>query len=430
MRALRTILVLVLTSSLASSGRAGEPAETMARIAHNMVSEGNNRFALQLYQQLRRTEGNLFFSPYSVSTALDMTYAGAAGQTERQMAETLCLPTSSAVLEKMGVTGTPMTQEEFAGAFGAIIKALNAQAENGPYQLSVANALWGQAGYAFLPPFTDLVETEYGGKLREMDFVRATEQARQTINAWVAQQTNDKIRDLIARGVLGPTTRLVLTNAIYFKGNWASQFEERRTRPEPFTLLNGDEIQTAMMNQKAEFRYAQVGANHDSPVQILELPYVDEVLSMVILLPKAHDGIKQLESDLNAENLAKWLGGLRQREVKVTLPKFKMTSKFSLQGVLGAMGMRDAFAPAANFSGMTGNRDLFISDVIHQAYVDVNEEGTEAAAATGVVMKLTSAIPDQTPVFRADHPFVFLIRDSQSGSILFFGRVMDPRSDT
>jgi serpin B len=323
-----------------------------------------------------------------------------------------------------------MTPEEFAEAFGAIIKALNAQAEKGPYQLSVANALWGQAGYAFLPAFTDLVETEYGGRLREMDFVRAAEQARQTINAWVARQTNDKIRDLIARGVLGSTTRLVLTNAIYFKGDWARQFEEKRTRPEPFTLLDGDAIQTAMMNQKAEFRYAQVGANDDSPLQVLELPYVDKVLSMVILLPQVHDGIRQLETDLNPENLARWLGALHQREVKVTIPKFKMTSKFSLQGVLGAMGMRDAFSTAADFSGMTGDRDLFISDVIHQAYVDVNEEGTEAAAATGVVMRLTSAIPDQTPVFRADRPFIFLIRDDQSGSILFLGRVMDPRSDT
>ncbi|UCD51308.1 MAG: serpin family protein [Phycisphaerales bacterium] len=426
MRTFRTILVLVLAGTLASNGRAGEPAETMAKVAPNLVVEANNRFALQLYQQLRTSEGNLFFSPYSVSAALAMTYAGAAGQTEKQMAETLCLPTSPEVLEQMGAPGTPMTQEEFAEAFGAIIKALNAQAESGSYQLSVANALWGQAGYAFLPAFTDLVETEYGGRLREMDFVRAAEQARQTINAWVARQTNDKIRDLIARGILGATTRLVLTNAIYFKGNWARQFEEKRTRPEPFTLLDGDEIQTAMMNQKAEFRYAQVGANDDSPLQVLELPYVDEALSMVILLPGARNGITQLEAGLNAEKLTAWLSRVRKREVKVTMPKFKMTRKFSLQRVLAAMGMRDAFSTAADFSGMTGGRDLFISDVIHQAYVDVNEEGTEAAAATGVVMKLTSAIPDQTPIFRADHPFVFLIRDSQSGSILFLGRVMNP----
>jgi len=426
MRTFRTILALALTSTLASESRAATPAETLNQAAAGVVVEGNDLFALRLYQQLRTAEGNLFFSPYSISTALTMTYAGAGGQTEKQMAQALCLPTSPEVLEKLGATGKPMTREEFAEAFGAIIKGLNAQAEKGHYQLSVANALWGQAGYAFLPTFTSLVETEYGGRLREMDFVQAAEQARQTINAWVARQTNDKIRDLVSRGILGPTTRLVLTNAIYFKGDWASQFREDRTGPEPFTRSDGSEIQTAMMNQKASFRYAEVGANDDSPVKVLDLPYVDEALSMIILLPQAHDGIALLEERLNAGNLATWLGELRKQEVKVTLPRFKMTSKFNLQEVLTALGMGEAFTSTADFSGMTGRRDLCISNVIHQAYVDVNEEGTEAAAATGVVMKLTSVRLDETPVFRADHPFVFMIRDNQSGSILFLGRVMSP----
>jgi len=428
MRTSRTTLALMLMGACVSCS-AGEPVETMARIAHNMVVDGNNRFSVRLYQQLRTTDGNLFFSPYSISTALAMTYAGARGTTETQMAEALCFPTSRGVLEEMGATGAPMTQEEFAEAFGGIIKDLNAQGEEGKYQLKVANALWGQAGYAFLSTFVRLVETEYGGTLREMDFAQAAEQVRQTINTWVARQTNDKIRDLIGRGTLDAATRLVLTNAIYFKGDWATQFKESRTRPEPFTLLDASEIQVPMMNQKAKFRYADVGANNHSPLQILELPYVGETLSMVILLPKTLDGITRLETDLNAENLAVWLRGLRKKEVRVTLPKFKMTSKFNLQRVLAGMGMADAFSGAADFSGMTGHRDLFISDVIHQAYVDVNEEGTEAAAATGVVMKLTSMRPDSTPVFRADHPFVFMIRDNKSGSILFLGRVMNPPSD-
>jgi len=406
MRTSRTTLALMLMGACVSCS-AGEPVETMARIAHNMVVDGNNRFSVRLYQQLRTTDGNLFFSPYSISTALAMTYAGARGTTETQMAEALCFPTSRGVLQEMGATGAPMTQEEFAEAFGGIIKDLNAQGEEGKYQLKVANALWGQAGYAFLSTFVRLVETEYGGTLREMDFAQAAEQVRQTINTWVARQTNDKIRDLIGRGTLDAATRLVLTNAIYFKGDWATQFKESRTRPEPFTLLNGDTVPVPMMHQKEMFRYAEVGANNHSPLQILELPYVGETLSMVILLPKTLDGITRLEA----------------------IPKFKMTSKFNLQRVLAGMGMANAFSGAADFSGMTGQRDLFISDVIHQAYVDVNEEGTEAAAATGVVMKMTSMRPDSTPVFRADHPFVFMIRDNKSGSILFLGRVMNPPSD-
>jgi serine protease inhibitor len=430
MRALRIVSAFVLAGVCISCSGTGEPVETMARIAPNMVVEGNSSFAMQLYQQLRTTDGNLFFSPYSISTALAMTYAGAKGQTEKQMAETLWLPTSRDVLEKANITGAPMTPQEFAEVFGSVIRDLNAQGTEGQYQLSVANALWGQAGCAFLPTFVRLLDTEYGGKLREMDFAQAAEQARQTINTWVAQQTNDKIRDLIGRDTLDATTRLVLTNAIYFKGNWATQFKESRTRPEPFTPLNGDTVQTPMMHQKEKFRYAEVRANDDSPLQVLELPYVGETLSMVILLPKALDGITRLEADLNTENLAAWLSELHKQEVKVTIPKFKMTRKFNLQRVLTAMGMSDAFSEAADFSGMTGHRDLFISDVVHQAYVDVNEEGTEAAAATGVVMKLTSMRPDNTPVFRADHPFVFMIRDNESGSILFLGRVMNPQSDS
>jgi serpin B len=316
-----------------------------------------------------------------------------------------------------------MTPEQFARAFGQIIKDLNARGGQGKYELRVANALWGQKDYEFLKPFIRLVEKQYGGKLQPVDFVAAREKARQTINSWVEKQTNDKIKDLISPGVLDAMTRLVLTNAVYFKGNWASQFEEDRTRDEPFTLPTGDKVQTPMMNQKAEFGYAE-----NDKLQVLEMPYVGEELSMVVLLPRKADGLGPVEKDLSADALTRWLAGTRRREVIVAIPKFKLTDKFSLESVLTAMGMRDAFSRSADFSGMTGGRDLFISAVIHQAYVDVNEEGTEAAAATGVVMRLTSALPDRIPVFRADHPFLFLIRDKTTGSILFLGRVMNPQS--
>lgn len=422
MKTLSTAMIGMMVIGCAAHGSADEKAE-IAAAAHQAVVDGNYRFALALYEKLRTGDGNLFFSPYSVSTALAMTYAGARGETERQMAETMWYPTSTEVLEKLGVAGKPMTAEEFAGAFGQIIRDLNARGGTDAYELRVANALWGQKDFAFLDAFARLVEAEYGGRIRNVDFVAAAEKARQTINTWVEEQTNGKIKDLISQGAIGPMTRLVLTNAIYFKGNWARQFDEDRTQDAPFTLLDASKVQVPMMNQKARFGYAEA-----DDLQVLQLPYVGDELSMVILLPKAADGIGGLEQQLTAENLAKWLDDLREREVIVSIPKFKMTSKFSLEGVLRSMGMGQAFTGAADFSGMTGRRNLFISAVIHQAYVDVNEEGTEAAAATGVVMKLTSLGPDRTPVFRADHPFLFMIRDNASGSILFLGRVMNPET--
>jgi serpin B len=256
-----------------------------------------------------------------------------------------------------------------------------------------------------------------------VDFITATENARKTINAWVEKKTNGKIKDLISPGVLDSMTRLVLTNAIYFKGNWAKQFKENRTQDAPFTLADGKKIEVAMMNQKAEFGYMETDT-----FQALELPYVDEELSMVILLPKEIDALNEFEKALTTENLNQRLAEIHKCEVVVFVPKFKTTSQFSLADVLKSMGMKDAFSSDADFSGINGKRDLFISAVIHKAFVEVNEEGTEAAAATGVVMRLTSVGPAAIPVFRADHPFLFLIRDNLSGSILFIGRVVNPKA--
>ena len=235
------------------------------------------------------------------------------------------------------------------------------------------------------------------------------------------KETKDKIKNLIRKGVLDKLTRLVLTNAIYFKGNWARQFEEDKTKEAPFTLISGEKVNVPMMNQTAEFNYMET-----EDFQGLELPYVDDELSMIILLPRKVDELSSLEEMLSLEKFSGWLGKLGKRKVLVSVPKFRMTSRFGLAGVLRSMGMMDAFSEKANFSGMNGKRDLFISAVVHKAYVDVNEEGTEAAAATGVVMRVTSVEPERIPVFRADHPFLFLIRDNKSGSILFIGRAMNP----
>jgi serpin B len=339
------------------------------------------------------------------------------------MARVMHFPAGPKVLPKNydGPIQPGWDQERFHSAFGAIIRDLNAKGEKGNYELSVANALWGQKGYGFLAEFLELIEAKYEGKLNEVDFIAATEAARQTINAWVEKETKDKIKNLIQKGVLDELTRLVLTNAIYFKGNWARQFEEDKTKEAPFSLISGEKVNVPMMNQTAEFNYMET-----EDFQGLELPYVDDELSMIILLPRKVDELSSFEKMMSVENLSDWLGKLSKRKVIVSVPKFRMTSQFSLADVLKQMGMKDAFSGKADFSGMSGKRDLFISAVVHKAYVDVNEEGTEAAAATGVTMRLTSVGPKEIPVFRADHPFLFLIRDNHSGSILFIGRAMNP----
>lgn len=422
MKAMKCVFTLLAVTATAA-GCFGADTPAASEKTEEVVVEGNNRFALELYAKLREQKGNLFFSPYSISAALAMTYAGARGETEAQMAKVLHFPT---VLVEKGPPSSAgwrvRDRERFHSAFGAIIKDLNAKGEKGNYELSVANALWGQQGYGFLAEFLELIEAKYGGKLNEVDFITATEAARQTINAWVEKETKDKIKDLIQQGMLNSMTRLVLTNAIYFKGNWARQFEEDKTKETPFTLISGEKVDVPMMNQTAEFNYMKT-----EDFQGLELPYVDDELSMIILLPKETDGLIGFEKSLTAENLSKWLVRLRKREVIVSIPKFKETCQFRLADVLKQMGMTDAFLAKADFSGMNGKRDLFISAVIHKAFVDVNEEGTEAAAATAVV-GVTAVGPKEIPVFRADHPFLFLIRDNDSGSILFIGRMMNPKA--
>ncbi len=372
----------------------------------NPVVKGNNQFALDLYKQLgEKEDGNLLFSPYSISTALAMTYAGARGETQDEMAKVLHFALPQRLLHP---------------AFAAIIEDLNDEKRKG-YKLAVANRLWGQKGYSFRPNFLNTTRKYYGAELAQVDFAKAAEKARQTINKWVEEQTQDKIKDLIPEGVLDSLTRLVLTNAIYFKGDWETQFDKKATREADFTATPDKKVKVPMMHQVAPFKYADLPS-----LQVLEMPYAGDDLSMVVLLPKKTDGLGDLEKSLDAKSLQEWTGGVRKRKVSVFLPKFKMTCKFRLKPVLASMGMPLAFdAGRADFSGMTGSKDLYISAVIHKAFVDVNEEGTEAAAATAVVMTLRSA-PRPSPVFRADHPFLFLIRDNRTGSILFLGRVAEP----
>ncbi len=358
--------------------------------------DGNTAFAVDLYHQLRSAQGNLFFSPYSISTALAMTYAGARGDTESQMAQALHFELGQDVLHP---------------AFAALEAHFAQIQTKGDIAMYVANSLWPQIDCTFLPAFLELCQRFYGVKVTHVNYKGDPQGARQQINAWVEEKTRDKIKELLK------PRHLILVNAIYFKGNWAHQFDKQRTRDFYFCLNERDSVKVPMMEQKARFGYGET-----DDLQVLEMSYAGGDLSMIVLLPQDKTGLPALEAALAADALAKWTQDLPQMEVRVLLPRFKLSGEFDLSKTLETMGMIDAFH-AADFSGMTGRRDLFISAVVHKAFVDVNEEGTEAAAATAVVMTRGAGM---APFFVADHPFLFLIRENTTGSILFLGRVVDP----
>jgi len=372
---------------------------------------GNTDFAFALYSRLKddpnvtAPKGNLFFSPYSISTALAMTYGGARGETQKQMATTLHFT---------------LPEQNLYPALGSLQKQLVQKDKSCGYQLLLANALWGQKGEPFLKEFLDLTECYYEAGLSQLDFVNETEQSRLTINSWVEEKTNNKIKDLIPPGGVDKQTALVLTNAIYFKGEWKTKFSWWKTRKADFAVSAKDKVKVPMMYLKEDFKYYG-----DEKLQVLELPYKGDEISMVVVLPSETEGISEIENTLTAENLNVLLSNVRTTKVDVYFPKFKMTwGTFSLKNTLVALGMPEAFEPEeADFSGMNGRRILWISDVFHKAFIEVSEEGTEAAAATGVVMSKALHIE---PVFRADRPFVFIIRNNRSGNILFMGRVINP----
>lgn len=371
------------------------------------VVQGNSAFGFDLYQSLKENKGNLFFSPYSISTALAMTYAGARGETEKEMAQVLHFA---------------LDQEQLHTSFSELQSKLNAIQNKGDIELSIANSLWAQEGYHFLDSFLELNKKYYGAGLRFVDFARQTELARKTINAWVEEKTNNKIKELIKQGMINNATTLVLCNAIYFKGKWLAQFDKAKTVDADFWVRPDKGVKVPMMSQKGEFKFKDFGN-----FKAIELPYAGGDLSMLIFLPKETDGLPKLEKELTSENVNRWIDSLMnsyEQEVDVMLPRFKTTCEFELADTLTKMGMPHAFIDT-DFSGMTGKKDLSISKVIHKAYIDVNEEDTEAAAATAVVMNKGIS---RLLMFKADHPFVFLIRENETGSILFIGRVVNPNA--
>ena len=372
---------------------------------------GNTDFAFALYGKLKygananAPKGNLFFSPYSISTALAMTYAGARGETQKQMATALHFT---------------LPGQRLHSTFGTLQKQLVQGDKSRGYQLFLANALWGQKGEPVLKEFLDLTQY-YGAGLSRLDFRNETEKSRQIINSWVEEKTKEKIKDLIPPGGVDKLTALVLTNAIYFKGEWKTKFEKKDTERADFAVSTKDKVKVPLMHLKEDFKYCE-----DEKMQVIELPYKDNELSMLVLLPKEIEGLKELEDTLTTESLNVLLSKMETMKVDVYFPKFKIVwGTFSLNNALIRLGMPDAFIyKKADFSGINGVvNDLYISGVFHQAFIEVNEEGTEAAAATGVV--LSHSIPI-APVFCADHPFIFIIKDNRSGSILFMGRVMNP----
>jgi len=379
--------------------------------AENLV-EGNNTFAFDLYQSLRETNGNLFYSPYSISSALAMTYAGARGETEKQMAATLCFT---------------LPQDRLHAALNGVSLALDSRGKDSDdqdqqgFRLKNINALWGQKDYTFLPAFLDVLSQNYGAGIRLMDFVHAPEDSRLTINRWVSEQTESRIQDLLPSGSINPLTRLVLTNAIYFKAAWFYQFDEDKTIPGEFHLLDRSSVTTPMMKLTEHLAYT-----NGSGYQAVELMYRGRELSMVLVVPDAGK-YEAFEKELAYAKVNAIISSLKSQKILLTMPKFEFRSRFKLGESLKNMGMPLAFSGEADFSGMAENSgQLFISDVIHEAFVAVDEQGTEAAAATAVIM--VGAAPGESgPVnFTIDRPFIFLIRDIKTGTILFIGRVLNP----
>ena len=396
---------ILLIATIACGSATLLAAEKPQKASVDALVKGNTAFALRMHQELSSKEGNLFFSSFSISSALGMTYAGARNNTKREMKEALHF------------TGG---RDGLCRSFGELRERLNTVQKAGDIKLSIANAIWAEKSHTFLPGFMDLVQKKYKSKISLADFIKNAETERKGINTWVEKQTNDTIKDLIPQGVLDALTRMVLVNAIYFKGDWASQFKKSHTREREFTVTAEKKVKAKMMYQRGEFRLAE-----DADTQALEMPYKGDSLSMLVLLPKQKNGIGNLEKTLTAEKLSDLVAKLRKTTVEVTLPKFKVKTGYDLIPPLKSLGMKDAFADAADFSGMDGTRDLYISAILHKAFVEVDEKGTEAAAATAVVIETLSE--RVYPKFNADHPFLFLIRDKATGSILFMGRLVDPR---
>jgi len=394
------LLAALSGTSRAEKSKDGTNVELRAEAARS-----SNGFAMRLYREVSTRSGNLFFSPASIAAALAMTYAGAAGSTAKEMREVL---------------GFTLDDEKVHAGFGELLKAM-VKSKKG-LTLSVANALWGQKGLAFLKPFLGVTKSRYGGGFRTLDFMTKADKAIKTINLWAKSKTKKKIKQVVTAQDVTADTRLVLTNAIYFKGAWKEKFDKDDTKTEPFFVSAGKQVDARMMHLHGEsFRYLD-----GSGFSAIELPYKGEGASMFIFLPDKKDGLADMEGEVTLVTLKDWIDKMTSRKMgDVAIPRFRLEDSFELSSTLGAMGMPTAFKDDADFSGMTADQPLKISKVIHKSFCDVTEEGTEAAAVTVVTMMVTGAASVPTN-FVADHPFLFVIRENTTGLFLFIGRVANP----
>ena len=389
------------------------PKPPAASADAQLVVQGNTEFALALYQKLGQTRpGNLFFSPSSISTVLGMAWGGARGETAAQMEKALCLK---------------LPQERFHAAAAELQAELAAIQQADSVHLLTANSLWPQKGYLFRQEFLDLCQKRYAVELTPVDFLKEPERARSAINDWTKGKTRNLIPELLPANVVDARTRLVLVNAIYFKGAWSSPFKPSLTQMEaPFTTASGTLAKVPMMKQQGFFGYAEFPG-----LQVLVLPYGGGMSQtvMTVLLPAKADGLPALRAQLTPETLKQWTAAVGWRNVKVAFPRFGMNQTLDLPQALQALGMTDAFIyPKADLSGMADTKELFISQILHQAIIKVDEQGTEAAAATGMSGPLCvpPPPPPKIPVFRADHPFIFLISARPYGNLLFLGQFSEP----
>lgn len=391
------------------------PTISLPSVASDTVVDANNRFSLDLYSRLADDpefkDGNLFFSPFSISSAFAITHEGARGTTADEIQVVFHFPDNRSML---------------SSGFEETIARINGNAN--AYTLRTANAMWAEKTHPFLPDYISTADRYYGARTTNLDFIYTPDESRITINRWVEDRTEDRIKDLIPAGAIDSNTCLVITNAIYFNGIWVKQFDPDKTVDADFLTGRGTPVKIPLMQKIDEA--AVYGYVETDTFQALEMPYESGTgteISMLVLLPRGNE-LQEIEQSLDSGSLRDLRESLQSRQVNVYFPRFTMEAKYFLPWVLSAMGMPLAFTDAADFSGMDGSRDILITDVIHQAFVEVNEEGTEAAAATAVIAGGKSAVPseDEVPVFRADHPFIFIIQDTGTGNILFMGRVSDP----
>jgi serpin B len=418
---LTTIIILLLAACTPADTPAAQAELIQAdlpRLAEPQVDEaqmeqlvqGNNSFAFDLYHAIREESAdNLIYSPYSISLAFSMVYAGARGQTEAEMAQVLHF----------------LPQDEHHPALNALDQYLASLAEdededeeNGRFQLNIANAVWGQVGLPFEEAYLATLAQQYGAGLRASDFVEQPEEARQEINDWIAEQTEERIEDILPPGAIDSTTRLVLANAIYFNAGWLFPFTADETQDGPFTLLDGSQVDVPLMRHGA----ARIPYGEGTNYQAVVLPYAGQGVEMLVIVPEAGH-FEAVEAALNSDFLNQVRGQAQVRDVQLTMPRFEFDTDLDLQALLTKLGMENPFGGAADFSGILAGGGLFISDALHRGTITVDEEGTEAAAATAIAVAESML---ETAEVTMDRPFIFAIIEQDTGAILFLGRVMNP----